>query len=124
MWTAQEGALSPVAVGGGSVFLISDRNELLRLDAADGSRIWGTKLPNYMARTPRKRADVYAHYGPLLVNDQLLIASGDGSLRSFDATSGAFTGGVVVDGGAATAPIVVTGLVYVVSRKGKLIAFR
>lgn len=124
MWTAQEGALSPVAVGGGSVFLISDRNELLRLDAADGSRIWGTKLPNYMARTPRKRADVYAHYGPLLVNDQLLIASGDGSLRSFGATSGAFTGGVVVDGGAATAPIVVNGLVYVVSRKGKLIAFR
>lgn len=111
-------------MGGGSVFLISDRNELLRLDTSDGSRIWGAELPNYMSRNVRKRADVYAHYGPLLVNNQLLIASGDGALRSYDATSGAFTGGVAVDGGAATAPVVVNGLVYVVSRKGKLIAFR
>ncbi len=124
LWTAQEGALSPVAVGGGSVFLISDRNELLRLDASDGSRIWGTELPNYVDRRPRKRADVYAHYGPLLVNGQLLISSGDGAVRSYDATSGAFTGGANVSGGAATAPVVVNGVAYVVSRKGKLIAFR
>ncbi|WP_228028430.1 PQQ-binding-like beta-propeller repeat protein [Donghicola mangrovi] len=124
LWTAQEGALSPVAVGGGSVFLISDRNELLRLDAADGSRIWGTELPNFTARKPLKRAEVVANFGPLLVNGQLLVASSDGLMRSFDVTTGAQTGAVSVDGGAAAAPIVVNGVVYVVSRKGKLIAFR
>lgn len=124
IWSANEGALSPVAVGGGSVFLISDQNELLRLDANDGSRIWGTKLPEYMAKKPRKRASVYAQYGPVLVNNQLLVAAGDGALRSYNAEDGTFTGGVVVDGGAATAPVIVNGTVYVVSRKGKLIAFR
>lgn len=124
LWTAQEGALSPVALGGGSVFLISDRNELLRLDASNGLRVWGTELPNYTARKPRKRADVYANYGPILAGGQLLVASGDGAMRVFDAASGALTGSIALPGGAATAPIVVNGVVYVVSRKGKLIAFR
>ena len=34
IWTADEGALGPVQVAGGSLFLVSDQNELVRLDAA------------------------------------------------------------------------------------------
>jgi outer membrane protein assembly factor BamB len=123
-WTAQDGAISPVWVAGGSVFAISDRNELLRLSAADGARIWGVSLPNFTQTRPRRQVEVVAHYGPVLAGGQLVVASNDGQLRFFDPVSGALTHAVAVPGGATTAPIVAGGTLYVVGARGQLHAFR
>lgn len=123
-WTAQDGAISPVWVAGGSVFAISDRNELMRLDARDGARIWGVKLPNFTERRPRRQVEVVAHYGPILAGGQLVVASNDGQLRFFDPASGAQTHTAQVPGGASSSPIVVGGTLYVVGAQGQLHAFR
>jgi outer membrane protein assembly factor BamB len=124
LWTATDGAISPVWVAGGSVFAISDRNELMRLDARDGTRIWGVKLPNFTERRPRRQVEVVAHYGPILAGGQLVVASNDGQLRFFDPVSGAQTHSVQVPGGATSAPIVAGGTLYVVGARGQLHAFR
>jgi outer membrane protein assembly factor BamB len=123
-WTAQDGAISPVWVAGGSVFAISDRNELMRLDARDGARIWGVRLPNFTQTRPRRQVEVVAHYGPILAGGQLVVASNDGQLRFFDPVSGAMTHAVAVPGGATSAPIVAGGTLYVVGARGQLHAFR
>lgn len=123
-WTAQDGAVSPVWVAGGSVFAVSDRNELMRLDARDGARIWGVKLPNFTETRPRRQVEVVAHYGPILAGNQLVVASNDGFLRFFDPVSGAMTHSVQVPGGATTSPIVAGGTLYVVGARGQLHAFR
>jgi outer membrane protein assembly factor BamB len=54
-WSAGFGAIGPVQVAGGSVFLISDQNELVRLDAATGQTIWTTAHELYPRhrRTPQ-----------------------------------------------------------------------
>jgi outer membrane protein assembly factor BamB len=124
LWTARDGAISPVWVAGGSVFAISDRNELMRLDARDGARIWGVKLPNFTETRPRRQVEVVAHYGPILAGGQLVVASNDGQLRFFDPVSGAQTHAAAVPGGATTAPIVVGGTLFVVGARGQLHAFR
>ncbi len=124
IWTATEGAISPVWPVGGSVFALTDQNELVRLNASDGSRIWGTKLPNFVKFQPRKAAEVYAHYGPVLAGGQLVVASNDGLLRFFDPVTGDLTRTVEVPGGATTAPVVAGGTLYVVGAKGQLFAFR
>ncbi|MGR3590313.1 MAG: outer membrane protein assembly factor BamB family protein [Paracoccaceae bacterium] len=124
LWTAQDGAISPVWVAGGSVFAISDRNELIRLDAGDGARIWGVKLPNFTETRPRRQVEVVAHYGPILAGGQLVVASNDGQIRFFDPVSGAQTHAVSVPGGATTSPIVAGGTLYVVGAQGQLHAFR
>ncbi|QIZ82431.1 PQQ-binding-like beta-propeller repeat protein [Thalassovita gelatinovora] len=124
IWTAAEGAISPVWPAGGSVFALTDQNELVRLNAQDGSRIWGTKLPNFVKYHPRKAAEVYAHYGPVLAGGQLVVASNDGLLRFFNPETGAMTRSVEVPGGATTAPVVAGGVLYVVGTKGQLYAFR
>lgn len=124
IWTATEGAISPVWPVGGSVFALTDQNELVRLDARDGSRIWGTALPNFVKYHPRKASEVYAHYGPILAGGQLVVASNDGLLRFFDPASGALTRTVEVPGGATTAPVVAGGTLYVVGTNGQLYAFR
>ena len=123
-WTASDGAVSPVWVAGGSVFAVTDRNELMRLDARDGARIWGVRLPNFTQTRPRRQVEVVAHYGPILAGNQLIVASNDGVLRFFDPSSGAQTHTVQVPGGATTSPIVAGGTLYVVGARGQLHAFR
>lgn len=124
IWTAREGAMDPVAVEGGSVFLLSDQNELVRLDAASGAKIWGTQLPLYTARSLRARKGIHAHYGPILAGGRLIVASGDGQLRSFEPVSGRQVSAVKLPGGAASRPAVAGGVLYVVNTKGQLWAYR
>lgn len=123
-WTATDGAISPVWPVGNSVFTISDTNELVRLDASDGNRVWAVRLPNYVKEKPRKRTAVFAHYGPILAGGRLIVASNDGLLRSFDPTNGALVGSVAIPSGATTAPVVAGGVLYVVGSNGQLHAFR
>jgi outer membrane protein assembly factor BamB len=123
-WTATEGAYSPVLAAGGSLFFVSDRNELIRLDAATGERVWGTELPLYVRERERRRRAVFTHYGPVLANGRLVIASGDGQVRFFDPVSGAQAGALSLRGGAASHPIVAGDTLMVVTRNGRLVAYR
>ncbi len=124
LWTANEGTLGPVILAGGSLFLVSDNAEVVRLDAATGTRIWGAPLPDYINPKPKKRKGVFAHYGPLLAGGRILVASSDGRIRLFDPVSGAAAGEVALPGGAASDPVVAGGVLYVVTQKGQLMAFR
>lgn len=124
IWTARDGAISAVWPAGDSVFVISDLNEVLRLDASDGSRIWGTPLPNFLKDRPKRQSEVYGHHGPVVAGGRVIVASGDEVLRSFDPADGTLIGTVALPGGATTAPVVAGGTLYVVSRKGELLAFR
>ena len=124
IWTATDGALGPVWPAGGSVFLVSDRNELLRLDAETGDRIWGRPLPFFTKERPRRQSEIFAHHGPIIAGGQLIVASSDGQIRFFDPESGAQTGSVDLPGGATSNPVVAGGTLYVVSTNGQLHAFR
>ncbi|MGR3289960.1 MAG: outer membrane protein assembly factor BamB family protein, partial [Paracoccaceae bacterium] len=125
IWSTNDGATGPVWVDGGSVFLVSDRAELLRLNARNGTRIWGTQLPDQVpTRSARRQRDIYPHFGPVLAGGQLWVASGDGQLRAFDPADGTLAYAAELPAGAATRPIVVNGVMYVVSTEGQLLAFR
>lgn len=122
LWTADEGALSPVLPVGGSVFLVNDVAQLVRLDAATGARIWAVQLPRFISA--RQQSEVYAHYGPILAGGALVVASSDGSLRAFDPVSGLLRHAADLPSGAASAPIVAGGTLYAVTSRGTLEAFR
>ncbi|WP_363322228.1 PQQ-binding-like beta-propeller repeat protein [uncultured Aliiroseovarius sp.] len=124
LWTAKEGAVSPVWVTGGSVFLVSDENELVRLDASTGERIWGTRLPYFTKEKIRKIKRIHANLGPILAGGKLWVASSDGIMRGFNPEDGSLISQVALPGGAATRPVVVNGVAYVVARDGKLLALR
>ncbi|MFW2542592.1 PQQ-binding-like beta-propeller repeat protein [Primorskyibacter sp. 2E107] len=128
LWTARDGALGPAwPLGNDSVVFVSDRNELVRLDAATGERIWAVDLPGYVPtrRNPQKRRDAaYANHGPILAGGRLIVASSDGFIRSFDPETGAEVSRVEIRGGATTRPVVAGGTLYVVSGNGTLHAFR
>ena len=124
IWTARDGALNPVWPAGDSIFMVSDRNELMRLNAEDGTKIWGEELPFFVKDRPRRQAEIFAHHGPIIAGGNLIVASSDAQLRLFDPASGALRRSVSMPGGATTNPVVAGNTLYVVTTKGQLAAFR
>jgi outer membrane protein assembly factor BamB len=124
LWSAGEGALGPVLPVGGSVFLVNDQAELVRLDAATGAVIWRAEMPYFDAVKPKKQKAITAHYGPVLAGGRIAVASGDGLLRFFSPLNGAMVGSVEIPGGAAAQPAMAGGMLLVVGRNGQLHAFR
>ncbi|SDX97054.1 PQQ-like beta-propeller repeat protein [Citreimonas salinaria] len=126
LWTLREGALGPVWPAGDSVFFVSDRNELIRADASTGAILWQRELPGYkVVRDPsRRRESAYVNHGPVLAGGRLMVAGSDGVLRAFDPVSGALVGRTAIPDGATTRPVVAGGTLYVVNRRGQLLAYR
>ena len=124
IWTADDGAMGRIWPVGNAVYLVNDRNELVRLSSEDGSRVWVKELPRFTKSRVKRQVAVYAHYGPLLAGGRIVVASSDGLLRFFDPVSGDLTYQVEVPGGASTAPVVAGGTLYVVGARGQLHAFR
>lgn len=124
IWTATEGALNPPLVVGGSVFVVNDENRLVRLDAATGEAIWAVEMPYFIKAKAKKRKAIVPLFGPVLAGGRLVVAGGDGELRFFDPVDGRLVGGVEIPGGAASSPALAQGVLYVVSAKGQLHAFR
>jgi len=122
IWTASDGATGPVWVDGGSVFLVSDEAKLVRLDASTGARIWAIDLPYYTKEKARRRKAIYANFGPVMASGNLWVASSDGVMRAFNPVDGSLVASVEIPGGAASRPVIVNGVAYLVNTKGQLLA--
>lgn len=123
-WTATEGATDGLWSVGGSLFAVNDVNDLVRINAASGQTIWRVALPSATEGGWFQRTVRFAHYGPVVAGGRVIVASSDGVIRFFDPVSGAPAGGIALPGGAASAPVVAAGVLYVVDGDGTLHAFR
>ncbi|MDJ0629199.1 MAG: PQQ-binding-like beta-propeller repeat protein [Rhodobacter sp.] len=124
LWTANHGAYGPVWVAGGSVFLVSDAAELVRLDAETGGEIWTRELPYFKRDRAKRRRSIFAYYGPVLAGGRLWLASDDGSLTAYNPETGDPMATVEIPGGAASNMAFAGGTMYVISRNGQLHAYR
>ena len=124
IWTAKQGSQGHILVAGGAVFAVSDAGNLIRLSKDDGALIWSTPLPKFTKKSVKSRAKIHAHYGPILAGGRLILVSSDGLIRQFNPADGTLITTVDLPSGAASAPIVVNGTLYVLNTKGDLLAFR
>ena len=123
-WRADEGAIGPIWLAGGSLFFVSDENRLIRLDAATGETIWAQNLPQFKRTRLTRRKATFVHRGPVLAGGRLILASDDGELRQFDPVTGNLISSMSLPDGAARNPVVAGGTMYIVAENGQLYAFR
>lgn len=124
IWTLNEGALGPVWPAGNALFMLNDKREVVRLNAADGTAVWRIALPAPDLTSSNRQRAVTAYFGPVLAGGRLIVTASDGQIRQFDPTSGALIGADEIAGGAASAPVVAGNTLYVISKTGQLVAFR
>ncbi len=124
VWTANEGAMNAPWLAGGSLFFVTDENQLVRLDAATGQTVWTRELPFFRRQRVSRRKATFAHHGPVLAGGRLILASDDGAMREFDAETGALIAETPLPDGAARNPVVAGGTLFVVTENGQLHAFR
>ncbi len=124
LWSAEEGAVGPLWLAGGALFFVSDRNQLIRLDAATGETIWARDLPLFTRERIRRRKSIFLHHGPLMANGRLILASDDGLLRQFDPVTGDLIGSLPLPDGSARNPVAAGGTLFVVTENGQLLALR
>ena len=124
IWTANEGALGPVLVAGGALFLVNDEARLVRLDAATGAVVWSVEMPYFTTQKAKRRKAITAHYGPVMAGGRIVVASGDGLLRLFSPVDGSLVGTADIPGGAASQPALAGGALFVMGGNGQLHAFR
>jgi outer membrane protein assembly factor BamB len=124
IWGVNEGAMGPFAIAGDSLFMVNDEARLVRLEADTGAVIWSVEMPYFEAEKIKKRKAIVAHYGPVLAGGRLWVASSDGLLTAYSPTDGNLIYQTALPGGAASQPALAGGVMYVVTTKGQVVAFR
>lgn len=123
LWTIAEGATNAAWPIDNSLFIITDRAELQRLDIKTGRLLWHVSLPYFQADKATEHKSVYTHYGPVLAGKHLIVASNDGKLRLYNPENGTLIRQITLPHGATTNPVVVNGRLYLILTNGFLYAF-
>ena len=90
----------------------------------NGDVIWSVQLPSFVKVNPKKSKEVVTHFGPIIAGGKIILISSDEKLRVYDPKDGSIISEIEIPGGATSNPVIANNVLYVVSRKGDLHAFR
>jgi outer membrane protein assembly factor BamB len=122
IWERRIGGTHTPWVAGEFVFVLSNAAEVIALTRRDGRIRWITQLPQFEIPEDREGGIQYA--GPVLAGDRLIVASSLGELQAISPYSGEPLGVIDIDDPVFISPIVAGETIYVLTDKGRLIAFR
>ncbi|MDX2096096.1 MAG: PQQ-binding-like beta-propeller repeat protein [Alphaproteobacteria bacterium] len=122
LWQAHIGAHVTPWSAGNVLFVLSDTHDLAAVFKRDGSIRWATSLAVKDKRDPNKDKTPPL-YGPILSGNAVLVVDGNGTLTSFVPTTGERIDSYDLASGIVTAPIIVNGALYVITRSGKLVKY-
>lgn len=117
LWEQEISAINTPWVAGNTLYVISTKNELIALKKEDGRVRWVKKLP------AKDDDEAIEWYGPVMAGGKLWIFGDHGRAMAVDATNGAIAEFKVADG-VMTPPVVVGGVLYVISKDATLHAYK
>ncbi len=110
-------------LAGDWMFVLSADQELAAIHATSGKVAWVTALPHY--EDPEKKKHTLTWYGPLLVEDRLIVTGTSEDALSISPYTGEILGHIGLSSAAAPlVPVVADGTVLVVTDNGRLLALR
>jgi outer membrane protein assembly factor BamB len=109
-------------VAGDVLYAVSVDGELVAFDRMTGNASWVQQLRRY--RNERERTGRVAWTGPVMIGSRLVLANSLGEVVAVSPENGQTVATADVDDPVFIPPIVANGLVYIVTDKARLIAFR
>jgi outer membrane protein assembly factor BamB len=76
VWTKDIGGVRTPAIAGGFIFMVTNENSLVCLKRDTGDVLWVKKLPQFVNPTAHEEPIFWA--GPILANNQLVLAGSNG----------------------------------------------
>lgn len=122
LWEREVGGIQSPWVAGDYLFLVTNSNEALAVEAKTGRLLWVTQLRIWEDEEDKEGRVIWA--GPVLASDRLIVGSSDGYLVALSPYTGEVLGKVSVSDGVTIQPAVANGTLYFVTNDADLVAYR
>jgi outer membrane protein assembly factor BamB len=123
LWERQAAGENTPYIAGDWLFVVSAAQEVAAVHAPTGKVAWVTALPRY--EDPDKKKSTFTWYGPLLVQDRLIVTGTSEDALSISPYTGEILGHITLSSSAAPlSPVVADGTVLIITNNGRLLALR
>jgi outer membrane protein assembly factor BamB len=116
LWQAEVGLQGSALLISNSIFFISDRNQLMRLNKNTGEIIW--------SRAIKTKTNPQHYFTPILAGSKLWLTGSDRFLRSFNVRSGTLNDQIDIKAKPVGPPIYYSETLIVHTEAGELIAYK
>lgn len=122
VWEQEIGSGHSPWVVGGSVFVLSNDNEVVCLTSEEGKVRWLRQLPRFV--NEKDRSDPIEWAGPVLGGERLICVSSRGEAVSVSPYTGQILGRQPLSAGAFLEPVIAGGTLYLLDDEANLSAYR
>jgi outer membrane protein assembly factor BamB len=122
LWEREIGGMQSPWVAGDYLFLVSNNNEVVALEAKTGRVLWVTQLQKWEDEEDQYDRIVWA--GPVLASDRLILGGSHGKLVSLSPYTGAVLGKLSAPDGITIPPTVAANTIYFLTDDADLVAYR
>ena len=121
IWERDIGSTNQPWVAGRMLFVLSNTNDLVALEAESGKIVWSTKIP--LGTASDDKAGVFLS-GPVLADNRLLVATSSGYAFAVSPYTGRIMSFVTLDDGVEISPVVADGITILTTNDADLIAYK
>lgn len=114
------GSQTPWSVGN-VVYVVTNDQQLVALSRLDGRIYWVRPLPKFKDKDQKHP---YIWYGPVMAGGRLIVTSNNDIAYEVNPVTGEVLKTLDLNVDSATSPIVVNDTLYIISEKGRLLAYR
>ncbi len=121
IWEKDIGSTNPMYLVGNTLFVLSNKLELVAINKANGDVVWSTRIS--AGKELEEKVGAFAA-GPILIDNKLLIATSNGYVFAIDPYNGKIMASTDLGDGVEISPVVAHGIVVFTTSDADLIAYR
>jgi outer membrane protein assembly factor BamB len=122
-WEHEISSSQMIWIAGDSLFVISEKGNLICIRREDGGIRWITKLPHKIEENLVRFQKFIVHYGPIVASERVYLVSSDNMLRIYNSKNGKLIDKIKFSNGFSTPPIIINSKLFLVNDNAKLYAF-
>jgi len=124
LWEQPISSIQMPWVAGESLFVLTTSSHLVALRKSDGAVRWHTDLPGSADLGANSATDVTRYFGPIVAAGQVHVFSASGRIYSLNADTGIQVDKKSLSGTMNVDPIIAQNTLVVLTRSGRLVAWR